>query len=756
MLSAIKLSIFIISTFQKTLTTYVVQTEDSKLHFVSNKIETHQLNFEQPQNVIPDGQERNLVTRFDKKHSELHLNSMSNTTQSNLIQKANRIDQIFVTADGIINFFGDYVFIEDLVVHPIVSQGIYMAASQDHIPTIINNTIVITAISKLYLLDFYNYTSKSLKFTQLLYLYEMYKNIPRKDNEIYLNGKWWSFDCKITGVFVLKEKDGFNYMLKIVGQSDVALYKHKMSKKRPRRLPHIVAIVLVFVFILYFNRNTKYEFCILKNRLFAGKFIKKNCLIYKTSLSFLNEHKRVYGSLKHPALVTIFTENEGFFFPYIITERTSQFRSFIKREIDTQDNTSSESLSCDADATVKIASFFTKEIDPKQITSNSFSDFFNTRVYDEIQQTEKNKFKKELYSIIEGVEYLHSKGIIHGRICPENIRYSDCMEIKIQNIFDNSGWKSVKQLKNVKNSECSNDCFDDFFSLGCLLHYYLTGYHPFDLRKFSKSARKTYKKQKDGSSQKESSEEQLVDDKGTAEDSPPTDVLQKFGLKIMFDKICKLANSLLGIFKHAVFVGEPLLLVTRIFKRKSTQKYPHIYEKVLSEDIAKYIEYNILYNTYKMRLNDQVEHDLIYHCVKSPLTQTKLSLLCHPYFWDNARCLEFICDASDFIETNSNFKPRLEKSKKVVFSGSWMDSLDPIMIKSVSTKRTYDQQSICDLIRFIRNCHRHYQELRNKEFFEVLEGKLFIYFSHIFPELLMFLYRSPILKNQPFLMKYYE
>lgn len=760
MLSFIKLSIFILTTFAKAQETYVVQTEDFKLHFITNKVETHQLNFEQPLNVIEDGRnelketERNLITKFDKKMSELHLN------RENSIQKANRIDQIFTTTDGIINFFGEHIFIEDVIIHPMVKQGIYMSASQEHIPAMVNNTIIITAITKLYLLDFYNYTSRSIKFTQLLYLYEMYKNIPRKDNEIYLNQKWWSFDSRITGIYVLKEKDGFNFMLKVVGKSDVALYKHKIHKNKSGKIPHIVLLVLMFSSIIYFNRNTKYELCVLKNKLYTGKFIKKNCLIYKVTHTFLEEHKRVYGNLKHGTLVNILNENEGFFFPYIITERTTQFKS-ITENVNSQDKigSSSESLSCDNDSTVKISNFFNKEATSTQNLSSeaykTFSDFFNTRVYDEIQQAEKNKVKKVLYLIIEGIEYLHSKNIIHGRLCPENIRLSEHKEIKIQNIFENNGWRSVKQIRNVKNKEYLNDCFDDLFSLGCLLHYYLAGYHPFDLRKFTKKERKSFRMDS-FNNKKEAVEEQSVEN---TEYKPPvvSHIFQHSSKKTsLFDRIYNFISYLSVSFNYLTASINPVFISSIIFRKKSIQTYPHIYEKILSEETAKYIEYNILYNTYKIRLDDQVEHDLVYHCIKSPLTQTKLSLLCHPYFWDNARCLEFICDTSDFIETNPTFKSRLEKSKKIVFNGSWMDLLDPMMIRSVSVKRTYDQQSLCDLIRFIRNCHRHYQELKNNELFEVLEGKLFVYFSHIFPELLMFLYRSSILKNQPFLMKYYE
>lgn len=820
--------------FSKSHETYVVQTSDSRLHFVTSTIETHQLYIDPLVKMIEDD---GLALRKIDDGLSQQLRENVNDGSAGMIKKSNRIDRIYVSQDGFVDFFGRKIFIDEILVHPVIEEGIYIAATQEHHPSIINKTVVITAVTRVHLLDFFSLTSKLLKFSQVLYLYETFINIPKKEKEIFLNKKWWRFDSKIIAVYILKEKDGLNFMLRVLNKSDVAVYKHRAQKSSFRRLPALFVCAIVFSMALYLNRNLRFGSCIIKNRLYTGTFIKKECLIYKVTNSFFKEHRRVYGSLRYGSLVSTLSETEGWLYPVIVTENTVQFLppgDVSKGENQNEkSSTSSETFSADSERNLANGpkGDVPKESSESQsaVTLKTYADYFASKIYDEVRREAIKKLKADLLMTVQGVQYLHSSGVVHGRICPENVRVSDNGQIKLQSMFDNQGWRSIRQLKNIRNKSYRPDESDDMFSLGCILHYYLTGYHPFDLRDFIKKERKTFRKAADrlsDSTQKHSGSEPDIGCRNDTEgcvlpesilavsdaQSPDTKLnIQNAFSKLSFLrwtlrsaesvvhclKLCFVvpaallfrlasytrrlstssASSLLRLlcrylsFPHKIFtcklttsfknvIGEytPSFIrgFSRFFLKDSSISPSRIYHRIFSDDISKYIEYNVLYSTYRIRLEDQVEHDLVYHCIKSPATQAKFKLVSHPYFWDDSKCLEFICDASDLIETNPNLKPRLERSRKVVFLGSWADYLDASMVRSVSSKRTYDPQSICDLIRFIRNCHRHYQELRNEELFGTLEGKLFFYLSHRFPELLMFLYRNPVFKSHPVLRKHYE
>ncbi|ELA41279.1 IRE protein kinase [Vittaforma corneae ATCC 50505] len=833
--------------FSKSHETYVVQTSDNKLHFVTSTVESHQLYVDPSVRIVEDD---GLTLREIEDRFALQLKENMTADSTSMIKKANRIDRIYVSQDGFIDVFGRKVFIDEILAHPMIEEGMYIAATQEHHPSIINKTVVIMAVTRIHLLDLFSLTSRVLKVSQVLYLYETFISIPKKEKEIFLNKKWWKFDSKIIAVYILKEKDGLNFMLRVFNRSDVAVYKHRIQRNSSKKLPILFVCSVVFSIIFYLNRNLRFESCIVKNKLYTGKFIKKDCLIYKVTNSFFKEHKRVYGDLKCSNLVNILNETEGWLYPVIVTENTIQFSppNDASKEENQNEKSSSSSEACSIENDRNLTNGhrgnmsredILKDSDENQSmeTSKTYAGYFASKIYDEAQQEFIKKFKNDLLIVVQSVRYLHSSGVVHGRISPENIRVSDNGQIKLQSMFDNQGWRSMKQLRNIKNKNYSPDESDDMFSLGCVLHYYLTGYHPFDLRDFIKKERKAFKKTNDRLSdyaQKKLGNEIDTSCKNDTEACTLSDTpLAENGISESRAKPCsqnilsrsKLLNCIFGFTTSAIccfklrfarsliLLHRPAFYMCRSFVSslsnlfgfthkylnfpvhttvvvckflsffKSTykviltiwgcivkfvRKFPRLfletspaspslaYHRVLSDEISKYIEYNVLYSTYRIRLEDQVEHDLVYHCIKSPLTQAKFRLVSHPYFWDNSKCLEFICDASDFIETNSNFKPRLERSRKVVFLGSWIDYLDVSMVKSVSSKRTYDHQSICDLIRFIRNCHRHYQELRNEELFGTLEGKLFYYLSHKFPELLMFLYRNPVFKDQPVLRKYYE
>ncbi|KAM0680330.1 bifunctional endoribonuclease/protein kinase ire1 [Glugoides intestinalis] len=748
---------------------FVVQTTDGKLHFITDKVASHQLFIDSSVKLVENNEPelKKLAEEFTQKQ-DVALQKGSS------VVKANRIDRIFVSHDGYIDIFGRRVYFEDILLYPLVDNGIYISASQNHIPKLINKTVVITADTRIQLLDLYCFSSKILTFKQVLYLSEIYMNIQKTENRIYLNKKWWDFDTRIIAVYVLKEKEGLNFMLRVFGKTEIAIYKHKTSHKGHGKKSVIIITIAVCSLLFWFYRNLIFETYILEKKLYIGKFIKKRCLIYQISGSFLKEYRKSYGKFKHNSIVNNLTEIEGWVSRYLVTEFTHQF--FTSSIFTSQ----KQKLEASGDSSVPEAGLSSPE-KPPAASFKTYADYFNNVVYDEAKILEIAKLKKQMLGIAKTIEYLHSIGIVHGRLCPENIRVTENSNIKLQNMFENSGWRSCNQLQNIKNKSYKPDETDDLLTIGCIFHYYLTGYSPFDLRGFVKKQRKSFKNITDQSfpvsditkcKEEENSNQQDNVIKVEAKENLRrvtsilmrinllTKSLYNFFIKDMPLRAIKKLQQMTFVsscIKPVNFVGNIRRCVLKFFfYRESDESISKIYFKVLDDEAARYVEYNVIYNTFKIRLDDQVEHDLIYHCIKAPITKQTPKISFHPYFWTSIKCMEFICDVSDFLETNQNFKPKIEKCKRIVFSRPWIEYIDISMVRSMSLKRSYDYQSLCDLIRFIRNSHRHYQELRNKETFEILDGKIFYYFSHTFPEILMLLYRSTIFIDQIALKKYYQ
>lgn len=769
MKSVLNLLAYIIPFLANTRDTFVVQTADGKLYFITDKVETHQLCLDSSVKLIENNEPelKRLAEEFTQKQEII-------AETGNSIVKANRIDRVFVSNDGFVDVFGRKIFFEEILLHPLVDNGIYISASQTHIPKIINKTVVITADTRILILDLYSFSSKLLNFKQILYLSETYMNIQKTENRIYINRKWWDFDARIIAVYILKEKNGLNFMLRVFGKSEISLYRHKIAQKGSGKTTVGVVSIFCFSFLFWLYRNLIFETCVVKKKLYIGKFIKRRCLIYQISGGFLKEYKKSYGKLKHSNLVNVLNEIESWFSRYLVTEYTHQFLAFptFKSTKDKlEKSTSLQDVEADLSSPTKAPVMLFK----------TYVDYFNTVIYDEVKTLEIARLKEQMLNIVKTIEYLHSIGVVHGKLCPENIRVTEDNNIKLQSMFENTGWRSCNQLLNLKSKGYKLDETDDLLSVGCIFHYYLTGYNPFDLRGFVKKERKSFKRIVGQSlnlsdiatcKTEKNNEQQEKPGKNNAKSNlkigsfllasikVSIKSLADFFIKIMNLKlIIKLQEVLVvSIFTNLMkLVGNITVSVLQLFfYRTPAEPISKIYFKVLDEEAARYVEYNVLYNTFKIRLDDQVEHDLIYHCIKAPITKQTPKISFHPYFWNSVKCLEFICDVSDFLETNQSFKPKIEKCKKIVFSRPWIEYIDISMIKSMSLKRSYDYQSLCDLIRFIRNCHRHYQELRNEGSFEILDGKIFYYFSHTFPEILMFLYRSNVFADQVALKKYYQ
>jgi len=166
--------------------------------------------------------------------------------------------------------------------------------------------------------------------------------------------------------------------------------------------------------------------------------------------------------------------------------------------------------------------------------------------------------------------------------------------------------------------------------------------------------------------------------------------------------------------------------------------------------------------------------DLIRQMIdRKPSARPNASQVCnHPFFWTESKRLNFVCDLSDRLEhdaLSTNDKARchqspyldallIEQQAVKIVGTVWGTRLDQGFFNSVTKFRTYDQSSVRDLLRLIRNKHHHFDDLP-LEFKEIISNQegILNYFEPKFPHLFMHCYDICCLylaKDDSLVMKY--
>lgn len=126
----------------------------------------------------------------------------------------------------------------------------------------------------------------------------------------------------------------------------------------------------------------------------------------------------------------------------------------------------------------------------------------------------------------------------------------------------------------------------------------------------------------------------------------------------------------------------------------------------------------------------------------------------HPFFWFPDRRLNFLCEFSDRIESDTAMSDEkstspllllslaVERKASEIVGLAWDSDLDESLISNVQKFRTYDPSSVRDLLRLIRNKHHHFDELPDamKETMNWNSAGLLDYFEQRFPALLVHCY----------------
>lgn len=154
---------------------------------------------------------------------------------------------------------------------------------------------------------------------------------------------------------------------------------------------------------------------------------------------------------------------------------------------------------------------------------------------------------------------------------------------------------------------------------------------------------------------------------------------------------------------------------------------------------------------------------------------TAAQVCLHPFFWDAARRLAFLCQLSDRLEATSptlaestdsslqrqtNVDPFLvDRNAATVVGSSWDKNLDEGLLSNVSRFRTYDPSSVRDLLRLIRNKYHHFDELPEDVKLRLGPNPtdLITYFQRLFPGLVMHCFRvcrDNLIKDDPLVLKF--
>jgi len=154
-------------------------------------------------------------------------------------------------------------------------------------------------------------------------------------------------------------------------------------------------------------------------------------------------------------------------------------------------------------------------------------------------------------------------------------------------------------------------------------------------------------------------------------------------------------------------------------------------------------------------LRDRVPaaYDLIWWMINVDPAARPSAMECraHPFFWSDARTLQFLLDTSDFIEKcdpSHALRVTLEMASSKIIGTDWSRVVDGSMLCDAGRHRKYNFSSLRDYLRLIRNKWAHFAELpgslRRKlgdENSLRSDSKFLRYFSQFAPQLIMYCYK---------------
>lgn len=139
------------------------------------------------------------------------------------------------------------------------------------------------------------------------------------------------------------------------------------------------------------------------------------------------------------------------------------------------------------------------------------------------------------------------------------------------------------------------------------------------------------------------------------------------------------------------------------------------------------------------------------------------SILKFPMFWPKKDQLNFLTEVSDRMDKDKDVASRVEKGRAKVIGFDWKNGLTSALLDDLTgptTKhRSYNEKTLKDLLRVIRNKRNHYNDcsVALKRDLGEVPDKFLDYFTSRFPELIVHVYKAmQPHKSEPKFRDFYE
>jgi serine/threonine-protein kinase/endoribonuclease IRE1 len=166
-------------------------------------------------------------------------------------------------------------------------------------------------------------------------------------------------------------------------------------------------------------------------------------------------------------------------------------------------------------------------------------------------------------------------------------------------------------------------------------------------------------------------------------------------------------------------------------------------------------EGNVIKNIYSLDLLDilpenvEESRNLIEKMIaRNPKSRPSTDqVLNHPFFWSNAKKLEFLLKVSDRFEVERRDPPsdlliELESVAENVIGGDWDAKFEKLFLNNLGKYRKYHGDRLMDLLRALRNKYHHFNDMPPELAVKMspLPDGFYQYFNRKFPNLLMEIY----------------
>ena len=181
-------------------------------------------------------------------------------------------------------------------------------------------------------------------------------------------------------------------------------------------------------------------------------------------------------------------------------------------------------------------------------------------------------------------------------------------------------------------------------------------------------------------------------------------------------------KKLAFLHDEGITVGAELLVPDEIFIVGSTEgpqailKFRREVSPSRAEDIRAVGRVFSFIWTFRSRVPDALEQDLISKMTAEDTTMTASAAQAHIALWSSATRMSFFMEVSEILELKQRqHLEAVETDGGLVILYSWILNLAPVLREKVERdsrkRRSYSPTSVVDLLRFARNIAHHYHPL---------------------------------------------